>query len=62
MKSCLQIKVSNVQSINNHVSTSQICSTSYSTFVPLIILDGIVFVDFNGKLAQVFVKKEYGKK
>lgn len=62
MKSCLQIKVSRLQSINDHIEVNQICSTSYGTFTPLIILDGIVFVDFNGKLAQVFVKKEYGKK
>lgn len=61
MDSCLQVKVSCI-SIHNHVSTGQVCSAVCGAFIPLIIKDGIVLVEFNGMLSQVFVKEEYGKK
>lgn len=59
MDSCLQVSVS-CTSINKHVSTGQVCSAVCGAFIPLIIKDGIVFVEFNGMYSQVFVKKEYG--
>lgn len=62
MDSCLQVKVSCIPTIYNHVTTGQVCSAVCGAFIPLFVEDGIVLVEFNGMLSQVFVKEEYGKK
>lgn len=59
MDSCLQVSVSRIPPIK--VITGQVCSAVCGAFLPLIIMDGIVLVEFNGMLSQVFVKEEYGK-
>ena len=61
MDSCLQVKVSCVSSINDHIRVGQVCSAVCGAFIPLFVEDGIVLVEFNGMLSQVFVKEEYGK-
>lgn len=60
MDSCLQVSVSLMPPMK--VIIGQVCSAVCGAFAPLIIEDGIVLVEFNGMLSQVFVKEEYGKK
>lgn len=62
MNSCLQVKVSHIPSIYNKVSIGQVCSAVCGTFLPLFVKDGVVLVEFNGMISEVFVKEEYGKK
>lgn len=56
MNSCLQIKVTKAAA-NMQAVISQLCTVAELKFLPLLVDEGYLLVDFNGTKTYIYVDK-----
>ena len=56
MNSCLQVKVTKV-ALGINASVNQVCQISTFGGIPLLVDEGYLFVNVNGQMAYIYVKK-----